>query len=120
MLQKLNEEMLLRPEVRAQLSLAYQLILYFDPFLLFKDVSHGKLVERERALEYNRDHSWMLFRYITRWTVIGTALLATLVYSEAALKAWTLLLAGIGIGTCVSFTVVFFLIGCYILLKSRA
>ena len=62
-------EALLRREVRARLPLARQLLLYLDPFSLFKDASRG----RERALSYNRALRWILLSYLRRWSCIATS-----------------------------------------------
>ena len=46
-------------EYRSRLTLGQQVLLYLDPFVLFKDASQG----RERALSYNRTMRWILLPY---------------------------------------------------------
>ena len=52
---------------RARLPLARQVLIYLDPFALFKDASSGPAPARARALSYNRAMRWMLVPYIRRW-----------------------------------------------------
>ena len=47
------EVLLIRAE-RARLPLQWQVLLYLDPFALFKDASNGPAPARARALSYNR------------------------------------------------------------------
>jgi hypothetical protein len=47
---------------RARLPLRRQLILYLNPFALFKDAARGPAWMREHALSYNRAMRWMLCR----------------------------------------------------------
>ncbi|HYC65218.1 MAG TPA: hypothetical protein VEC14_10840 [Reyranellaceae bacterium] len=64
---------LLRREGRAGLPLARQLLIYLNPFALFKDASRGNALMRQAALSYNRAMRWMLVTYLWRWMLIAGA-----------------------------------------------
>ena len=76
-------ELLLIREQRAHLPLARQVILYLDPFALFKDASRGSAQTRQRALSYNCTMRWLLLAYIRRWMVIGASFFAAFAPAEA-------------------------------------
>jgi len=56
-------ESLLKRDARSRLPLTRQILIYLDPFALFKDASQGPAPARERALSYNRAMRWMLVPY---------------------------------------------------------
>ena len=81
-------ETLLNGEARSRLPLARQLLLYLDPFALFKDASQGPAPAREHALSYNRAMRWMLVPYIRRWMVIAVALAMTMALPSSLPAQW--------------------------------
>ena len=102
-------ENLLTREARARLPLARLLILYLDPFALFKNAARGPVWVRWEARRYNRAMRWMLLRYVRRWLAIGAALfLATVpVEALAAGAPWVMIPAAVcALGACVSVTVI--------------
>src|SRR5437763_5048090 len=76
-------ETLLDRKRRAALPLARQILLYLDPFALFKDTCNGPPRVRERALSYNRAMRWMLVAYMRRWTLIAATLFVAIAPTEA-------------------------------------
>lgn len=101
-------ETLLRREARSRLPLARQILIYLDPFALFKDASRGPLRARERALSYNRAMRWMLLPYLRRWSAITAALALLISPAEAAAAqqaAFAVPMAAIAVGCCVAATV---------------
>jgi hypothetical protein len=109
-------EHLLVREFRSRLSLGRQVLLYLDPFLLFKDVSTG----RERALSYNRAMRWMLLPYLRRWLLIAAALYLGIAPAEAiAADATILPAAAIAVGFCVAVAVLACITAAYLLLGVR-
>src|SRR5687767_15070849 len=66
-------EALLHRDVRASLPLARQVLIYLNPFALFKDASRGSAFVRQAALSYNRAMRWMLVTYLWRWMLIAGA-----------------------------------------------
>src|SRR5438105_3006159 len=76
-------ESLLTRERRARLPLPRQILLYLDPFALFKDASSGPPPARERALSYNRAMRWILVSYIRRWVMIASSLFLAIAPTEA-------------------------------------
>ena len=66
-------EALLHRDGRAGLPLARQLLIYLNPFALFKDASCGNALVRQAALSYNRAMRWMLVTYLWRWMLIAGA-----------------------------------------------
>src|SRR6187399_2711398 len=77
-------EVLLKREARSRLPLARQILIYLDPFALFKDASSGPARTRESALSYNRTMRWMLLPYIRRWLSIAAAFALMIAPAEAA------------------------------------
>lgn len=111
-------ERLLTPEFRSRLTLGRQILLYLDPFLLFKDVSAG----RERALSYNRAMRWMLLPYIRRWMAIaaGSALLISPAQAAAAQQAFFAIpTVALAVGCCIAATVAAVTMAVYLLLGKR-
>ena len=66
-------ESLLHRDRRASLPLMRQLLIYLNPFALFKDASRGNAFVRHAALSYNRAMRWMLVTYLWRWMLIAGA-----------------------------------------------
>ena len=103
-------EKLLRGEVRARLPLGQQVLLYLDPFALFKDASRGPASMRERALSYNRAMRWMLVPYMRRWILIAASLFAAV----TPLKA--LPAAALAVGCCIAVAITAITVAVYLLL----
>ncbi len=116
-------EALLARDARARLPLRLQLLLYLDPFALFKDASNGPAWMRERALAYNRTMRWMLLPYIRRWAVIAAVLLLAIAPTEAlaAERSLALMLpaAAAAVGFCIAVTVALVSLAAYVLLGAR-
>jgi hypothetical protein len=112
-------EALLARDVRARLPLARQLLLYFNPFALFKDTSRGPAWMRERALSYNRAMRWMLLPYIRRWLLTATALFFGIAPAEALAAQASFFVvpaAALAVGCCVAITVAIWTLAVYVLL----
>jgi sterol desaturase/sphingolipid hydroxylase (fatty acid hydroxylase superfamily) len=115
-------ETLLDGAARARLPLARQLLIYLDPFALFKDASSGPAPARARALSYNRAMRWMLLSYIRRWIVIAAALAVMIAPAEAAAaqqELFAIPMAAIAVGCCIAVTVVAVTAAVYLLLGRR-
>jgi hypothetical protein len=115
------ESLLLR-ERRAALPLARQLLLYLDPFALFKDASRGPAPARERALSYNRAMRWVLVAYIRRWLLIAGMLFLAIAPAEAlAAQARVFLIpaAALAVAFCIAITVSALTVAVYFLLGAR-
>jgi hypothetical protein len=92
-------EQLLKRDFRSRLTLGQQILLYLDPFALFKDASEG----RERALSYNRAMRWVLLPYLRRWLLITVSLFAAIAPAEAfAAEATIVPAATIAVGFCIA------------------
>ncbi|HSA89522.1 MAG TPA: hypothetical protein VLF42_06425 [Burkholderiales bacterium] len=116
-------EKLLDGEARSRLPFAHQVLIYLDPFALFKDASSGPAPARARALSYNRAMRWMLLPYIRRWLVIAASLALLIAPAEAAAaqqKLFAIPMAAIAVGCCVAVTVVAVTAAVYLLLGRRA
>jgi hypothetical protein len=116
-------EVLLRGEARSRLPLARQILLYLDPFALFKDASHGPARARERALSYNRAMRWMLLPYIRRWVAIAASLALLISPAEAAAAqqaAFAIPMAALAVACCIAATVAFVTVAVYLLLGRKA
>ncbi len=101
-------EALLTPQGRASLSLAGLVLLYLDPFALFKDASRGPAREQERALSYNRAQRWILLAYVRRWALIAAGSFIAIAPSQAFAAHGPLFVvpaAAFGIACCVAITV---------------
>ena len=115
-------EVLLKQERRARLPLARQLLLYLDPFALFKDASRGSRFARECALSYNRAMRWMLIAYIRRWVFIAALLFLGITPAEALAAHGPVFLipaAAFAVGTCIALTVTAVIVAVYFLLGTR-
>jgi len=116
-------ETLLNGEARSRLPLVRQLLIYLDPFALFKDASHGPARAREHALSYNRAMRWMLVPYIRRWAMIAAALALLISPAEAAAAQQGLFaipMAAIAVGCCIAATVASVTVAVYLLLGSKS
>jgi hypothetical protein len=116
-------EALLHGEARSRLPLARQVLIYLEPFALFKDASYGPATARERALSYNRAMRWMLLPYIRRWIAIAAAAALAIAPAEAAAgreAAFAIPMAAAAVACCVAVTVVAVTVAVYLLLGRRA
>ena len=115
-------EALLKSECRAALPLARQLLLYLDPFALFKDASRGSRFARECALSYNRAMRWILIPYIRRWIAIAALFFLGITPAEAMAAhgpAFLIPAAAFAVGTCLALTVTAVMVAVYFLLGMR-
>src|SRR5262245_23224146 len=115
-------ENLRRPDSRARLPLVRQLLIYLNPFALFKDTSIGTAMVRDRALAYNRAMRWMLVAYMRRWILIAAGSFAGTASAEAAaaqVSFFILPAAAFAVSACIAFTVTFFTLTAYVLLSAR-
>ena len=115
-------EALLRRERRARLPLPRQLLLYLDPFSLFKDASRGSRFARECALSYNRAMRWILIPYIRRWIAIAALFFLGITPAEAMAAhgpAFLIPAAAFAVGTCLALTVTAVMVAVYFLLGMR-
>jgi hypothetical protein len=116
-------EVLLDGSARSRLPLWRQVLIYLDPFALFKDASSGPARARERALSYNRSMRWMLVPYIRRWLMIAASLALLIAPAEAAAAQqalFTIPMAAIAVGCCIALTVSAMTVAVYLLLGRRA
>ena len=116
-------EQLLTPAVRARLPLWRQLILYLNPFALFKDAACGPARMREHALSYNRAMRWMLLPYVRRWVMIAAISFAGTAPAEALAAESTLFVipaAASAVSACIAITVVVCTLTAYLLLGAHA
>jgi len=115
-------ESLLKRERRAQLPLAQQILLYLDPFRLFKDASCGPETTRRLALSYNRAMRWILVAYIRRWVMIAATLFLAIAPAEAAAAQTRIFIipaAAFAVGACIAVTVTVVTVAVYVLLGAR-
>lgn len=115
-------ELLLARESRARLALHRQLLLYFDPFSLFKDATQGPLPARERALSYNRSMRWMLVAYMRRWALIAASLFLAVSPAEALAaqeRLFAVPAAALAVGSCIALVVIVVTATVYLLLGTR-
>jgi hypothetical protein len=116
-------ERLLNGEARSRLPLLRQILIYLDPFALFKDASQGPQRARERALSYNRAMRWMLLPYIRRWIAIAAsaALLISPAEAAAAQQAvFAIPMVALAVACCIAFTVAAVTVAVYLLLGRKA
>ncbi|HZR71017.1 MAG TPA: hypothetical protein VFB01_18410 [Burkholderiales bacterium] len=115
-------EALLQPQVRALLPFSRLLLLYLNPFALFKDASRGNVYAQRVALAYNRALRWILLRYLRRWTMIAAALFVSIAPAEAlAAQApvFVLSAAASAVGCCIAVTVIVCTVATYVMLGRR-
>ena len=116
-------EILLKREARSRLPLLRQILIYLDPFALFKDASSGPARMRERALSYNRAMRWMLVPYIRRWLAIAAAFALLIAPAQAAAAqqaAFAIPMAAVAVGCCIAITVAAVTVTVYLLLGRKA
>jgi hypothetical protein len=114
-----NIELLLKRDGRARLPLAGQLLLYLDPFALFKDASQGPAPVRQSALSYNRAMRWMLLPYLRRWVAIASlSYLAILPTGALAAQSSLYIIptAAFAVGCCIALCVTAMIVTVYFLL----
>ena len=112
-------ETLLTREGRQSLPRARLLLLYLDPFALFKDASYGPSWRREQARSYNREQRPLLLTYIRRWLVIAASSFLGIASAEALAAHIPLFIipaAGFGIGCSVAVAVAAWTSAAYVLL----
>lgn len=115
-------ETLLKKEARSRLSLFRQILIYLDPFALFKDASCGSAQARAVALAYNRAMRWMLVPYIRRWLAIAASLGLMIAPAEAAAAqqaAFAIPMAAIAVACCIAITIALVTAAVYLLLGKR-
>lgn len=115
-------EKLLNGEARSRLPLVRQILIYLDPFALFKDASSGPARARELALAYNRAMRWMLVPYIRRWVAIAASLALLISPAEAAAAQQTVFAistAALAVGFCIALTVAAVTVAVYLLLGRK-
>lgn len=115
-------ETLLTPAARARLPLRRQILVYLNPFALFKDASRGPAWVRERALSYNRSMRWILLPYLRRWTLIGAGCFACTLPAEALAadaRVFIIPAATTAVAGCVAAAVVACTVTAYVLLGLR-
>lgn len=115
-------EILLKRDARSRLPLGRQILIYLDPFALFKDASSGPVRARESALTYNRAMRWMLLPYIRRWIAIAVSLALLIAPAEAAAAQQAIFAiptAAIAVGCCIAATVAAVTGAVYLLLGNR-
>jgi hypothetical protein len=118
----LDVEALLERERRANLPLARQILLYLDPFALFKDASRGSWLAREAALSYNRAMRWMLLAYVRRWLFIAATLFLAIAPAQAAAaqaRIFIIPAAAFAVGCSIAVTVCAITVAVYLLLGSK-
>jgi len=118
----LEVEQLLVPDSRARLPLWRQLILYLNPFALFKDTARGPAWMRERALSYNRAMRWMLLPYVRRWFMIAAISFVGTAPAEALAAQSSFFVipaAASAVSTCIAITVVVCTLTAYLFLGSQ-
>jgi len=116
-------EILLKREARSRLPFLQQVLIYLDPFALFKDASQGPERVRELALSYNRAMRWMLVPYIRRWIAIAASFALLISPAEAAAAQQGLSAipaAAVAVGCCIAVTVAVVTGAVYLLLGSKA
>jgi hypothetical protein len=116
-------EALLSRDARAKLPLRRQLLLYLNPFALFKDAARGPAWVRERALAYNRAMRWVLLAYVRRHVLIAAVLFLGIAPAEAlAAEASFLIIpaAAAAVGCCIALSVAACACVGYVLLGRRA
>jgi hypothetical protein len=101
-------EALLSRDARARLPLWRQLLLYFNPFALFKDAARGPAWMRERALAYNRAMRWVLLTYVRRYVLMAAVLFLGIAPAEALAAEASILIipaAAAAVGCCIALSV---------------
>jgi len=116
-------EALLSRDARARLPLSRQLLLYLNPFALFKDAARGPAWMRERALAYNRAMRWVLLTYVRRYVLMAAVLFLGIAPAEALAAEASILIipaAAAAVGCCIALSVAACAWVGYVLLGARA
>jgi hypothetical protein len=116
-------EVLLSRDARARLPLWRQILLYLNPFALFKDAARGPAWMRERALAYNRAMRWVLLTYIRRYVLMAGVLFLGIAPAEALAAEASILIipaAAAAVGCCIALSVAACAWAGYVLLGARA
>jgi hypothetical protein len=116
-------ETLLNGEARSRLPLVRQVLIYLDPFALFKDASYGPARAREHALSYNRAMRWMLVPYIRRWIMIAASLALLIAPAESAAAqqgVFAIPMAALAVGCCIAATVASVTVAVYLSLGRKS
>jgi hypothetical protein len=115
-------ETLLSRRARETLPLSRQILLYLDPFALFKDASRGNAWQQELALKYNQAMRWILLPYLRRWIAIAAALFLCIAPAEALAAQESLFIvpaAAFAVGCCVAIAVTAYTLAAYLMLCRR-
>ena len=115
-------EALLSRDARARLPLWRQLLLYLNPFALFKDAARGPAWMRERALAYNRAMRWVLLTYVRRYILLAAVLFLGIAPAEALAAEASILIipaAVAAVGCCIALSVAACAWVGYVLLGAR-
>jgi hypothetical protein len=115
-------ESLLDRGARARLPLPQQVLLYLDPFALFKDASKGTALVRESARAYNRAMRWILVPYIQRWILIAASLFLAIAPTEALAAQTRIFIipaAAFAVGASIAITVTLLIGAVYLLLGAK-
>jgi len=115
------ESLLIRDQ-RARLTLPRQLLLYLDPFSLFKDASNGPAPVRQQAISYNRTMRWVLVPYIRRWILIAASLFLAIAPAEALAaeaKIFIIPAAAFAVGASIAIAVTCLIAAVYLLLGNK-
>jgi hypothetical protein len=121
MLRHEDVEILLQRQARADLPIAAQLLIYLNPFALFKDASQGTAMVRASALAYNRAMRWMLVGYIRRWLLIAAGSFLAIAPAEAAAAQVSFFIvpaAAFAVGSCIAVAVTALTCAVYLLLSA--
>jgi hypothetical protein len=116
-------EKMLSGNERSRLPLGRQILIYLDPFALFKDTSCGPERARENALSYNRAMRWMLLPYLRRWVAIAASLFLLIMPAEAAAAeqaVFAIPVVAAATGFCIAISVIVCTAAVYVLLGRRA
>jgi hypothetical protein len=115
-------EALLDRQARQGLPLRRQVLLYLDPFSLFKDANRGNAWQQEAAQRYNRAMRWVLIPYLRRWLTLAAAFFLCILPTEALAAKHALFIypaAAFGIACSVAVTVALCTLATYFLLSTR-
>jgi hypothetical protein len=115
-------ESLLKRELRAKLPLRQQVVLYLDPFRLFKDASRGSETAQRLALSYNRAMRWILLAYVRRWLLIAATLFLAISPAEAAAaqeRIFIIPAAAFAVGCSIAVAVCALTVAVYLLLGTK-
>jgi len=116
-------EALLSRDARARLPLWRQVLLYLNPFALFKDAARGPAWMRERALAYNRAMRWVLLTYVRRYVLMAGVFFLGIAPAEALAAEASILIipaAAAAVGCCIALSVAACAWVGYVLLGARA